>query len=284
MKVVCHFLTYCTLCLVVAQSAGADLQIATAGTTDWQIVRSADVSGVDRYAADTLAEYLQQITGAAFPVLGPNAVNPERPAIFVGLSKPALRHLGRDPLAALENQEHVTRSIGPNIFLYGKGVHGNLHAVMEFLENSLSWRWYSVYEPPVVPSDRTVTLAPFHRTRGFSFKCREVALRYGADFYLQNGINLGLETKLRSKGLDVPPHLVSWLPTDKFVHSSFIIELCAILKREHPSTMVKTLAYRRSQTQIPPALPAGHLQVAQLRWPHFSLSDRRQHPPLADAI
>jgi len=137
------------------------------------------------------------------------------------LSEPALRHLGRDPLAALEDQEHVTRSIGPNIFLYGQGVHGNLYAVIEFLENSLGWHWYSVYEPPVVPSERTVTLAPFHRTRGFSFKCREVALRYGADFYLQNGINMGLETNLRSKGLEAPPHLVSWLPTDKFVHSSF---------------------------------------------------------------
>jgi len=125
-------------------------------------------------------------------------MNSERPAIFVGLSEPALRYLGRDPLAALEDQEHVTRSIGPNIFLYGKGAHGNLHAVMEFLENSLGWRWYSVYD--------------------------------------------------------------------------YLIELCAILKREHPLTMVKTLAYRRSQTQIPPVLPGGSETAGQ---PHcFVRPDR----------
>jgi hypothetical protein len=37
----------------------------------------------------------------------------------------------------------------------------------------------------------------------------------------------------------------------------YLIELCATLNREHPETRVKTLAYRRSQTQIPPRLSDG---------------------------
>ena len=36
-----------------------------------------------------------------------------------------------------------------------------------------------------------------------------------------------------------------------------LIELCNTLGREHSATLVKTLAYRRSQTQIPPRLTAG---------------------------
>jgi len=35
------------------------------------------------------------------------------------------------------------------------------------------------------------------------------------------------------------------------------MELCNVLKREYPATRVKTLAYRRSQTQVPPRLPDG---------------------------
>ena len=37
----------------------------------------------------------------------------------------------------------------------------------------------------------------------------------------------------------------------------YLIELCDVLKKEHPRVFVKTLAYRRSQTQKPPVLPAG---------------------------
>ena len=47
MKVGYHLLFHCVLCLVVAQPEVADRQIAAAGTTNWQIVRSADASGVD---------------------------------------------------------------------------------------------------------------------------------------------------------------------------------------------------------------------------------------------
>jgi hypothetical protein len=348
----------------LSASSTADIHLASDGATDYQIVREVDASGVDCYAAETLAGYLQESTGAEFAIVTAEDRDSEKPAIFVGLSKPALAVLGANPLAGLKDQEHVARSIGRDVLLYGKGIHGNLHAAMEFLENSLGWRWYSVYEESVVPARPKLTLKPFHRTRGFSFRSREVQLRHGTDFYLQNGLNMGLERNLRRKQQEVPPHLVSWLPTESFVHSSFayippspddryadrfhwtakrnyfetnpeffsvgesgkrvpnlqlcfsnpglrneltenvrrhirisgerqyitidaadrpgrfchcqdcvaleerygspggplydyLIELCATFKHEHPDTMVKTLAYRRSQTQKPPRLPAG---------------------------
>ncbi|HUT95309.1 MAG TPA: DUF4838 domain-containing protein [Thermoguttaceae bacterium] len=350
--------------LLLPVTAGAEIRLASDGATDYEIVRAADASGVDCYAAKTLAGYLRQSTGAEFPLVTPDERAAGKPAIFVGLSEPALALSGPDPLAGLKDQGHVARSVGPDIVLYGQGVHGNLYAVTEFLENSVGWRWYSVYEEPVVPARPNLTLQPFHRTRGFDFTSREVPLRYGTDFYLQNRINMGLERELRRKQQPLPPHLVSWLPNENFVHSSFayipptpdaryagdfqwmtkrnyfetnpeffsvdesgqrvsnlqlcfsnpglrreltanvrehirlsgerqaitidaadrpgrfchcldcialedrygspggplydyLIELCATLQREHPATMVKTLAYRRSQTQIPPRLPAG---------------------------
>jgi hypothetical protein len=120
-------------------------------------------------------------------------------------------------MAGLKDQEHVSRSINRDIFLYGRAGHGNLHAVMEFLDVSLGWRWYSVFEKPVIPVRPTVRLKPFFRKRGFSFRSREVGLRYNHDFYYQNGINMGSERWGTRSG----PTYVPYLRNDKFVHSSF---------------------------------------------------------------
>ena len=84
----------------------------------------------------------------------------------------------------------MARSIGRNIFLYGKGVRGNLYAVMEFMESSLGWRWFSVFNRPAIPSRPSVTLAPFDRKRGFSFAYRETLPYFNHDFYYQQGVNL----------------------------------------------------------------------------------------------
>lgn len=43
-------------------------------------------------------------------------------------------------VAGLQDQAHVARTRGPDIFLYGRGGHGNLHASTEFLETSPGWR------------------------------------------------------------------------------------------------------------------------------------------------
>ena len=356
------------LAALACTAVAADLRLATQGTTTYQIVKPADPSAVDEYAVSTLAEYLKQITGAEFPAVSPEGMAAHGNAVFVGASAPALAHLGPDPLQTLEAQEHVARSIGRSIFLYGEGIHGNLHAVMAFLTDSLGWRWYSVYSEPVIPSKPTVVLAPFSRRRGFSFASREVGLRHRLDFYYQNGMNMGFTRRANSSrrryAVDIPAGFVSYMPNDKFVHSSFayippdpdvhyaktfdwlerrnyyetapeffsmnatgkrvgnmqlcfgnpelrkeltgnvlkhlsltaenniitidaadapgrfchcpackgleekhgspggpiydyLFELCALLRTSHPRAMVKTLAYRRSQTQKPPILPDG---------------------------
>lgn len=353
-----------TLALVAAADAdspdGGPIALSADGLTRYKIVPPDQPSRVDDYAAQTLAEYLGQITGAEFRVVAAAELPADTPALFVGVSAAALRRLGGDPLTPLDAQEHVSCSRGADIFLYGEGIHGNLHAVMEFLENSLGWRWYSVYEKPVVPSRPGVTLSPFHRQRGFSFPSRELTLYWSHDFYYQNGMNMASERW----GKDPPSPFVPYLRNDKFVHSLFayipptpdatharafewlprrdyfatnpdffsldpsgkrtpgrqlcfsnadlraelsanvlkhlavapgnqiitvdaedspgvfcccpgcrelevryhssggpifdyLFDLCALLERDHPGVLVKTLAYRRSQTQKPPVLPAG---------------------------
>ncbi len=210
----------------LAQSDGGQtITLAKAERAHYQIVAASDSDGIEAYAAKTLAGYLKEITGAEFPVVSPDECEADRPAIFVGLSEPALARLESEPLAKLRDQEHVARSIGPDILLYGKGHRASLDAVMEFLENSLGWRWYSFLEKPVVPKRATLTLKPFSRKRGFDFESRQLALRFGAAFYLQHGVNMGLETKLLQRRQAAPGYLKSWLLNEKFVHTSFSVTL-----------------------------------------------------------
>jgi len=344
-------------------AGGAELRLASNGRTDYRIVIPVQPEGTDRYAAETLAAYLKQSTGARFEIVS-TGESQNAPAIHVGMGRAARQLLGGGQESALLDQEHVARSKGKNIFLYGSGHRASLYAVMEFLENSIGWRWYSPFEKPQVPKRESLTLQPFHRNRGFGFRRRHLALRYNAEFFQQLGVNMGLETKLLERGQPVPDHLRSWMPNRNFVHASFsyipptpqdrygkdfawqtkrdyfatnpdffslnrsgkrvpnlqlcfsnrglreeftkqvkrllalsgerqiimvdaadrpgrfchcegciglekkhrtpggplfdyLIELSNTLRREHPQTRVKTLAYRRSQTQIPPTLPAG---------------------------
>jgi len=204
----------CTIILATV-AAAEDIRLAVEGQTSYRVVTPAHPSEVDAYAARELARYLNEITGAELGLVSPEAVGEDKPCIFLGASAPALKRLGvADPLAELKDEEHVTRSRGADIFLYGKGVHGNLWAAMEFLENSLGWRWYSVHEDPVVPKRATVTLKPFHRRRAFTIKYRQLQLNFGTDFYYQNGINMGFALKRRG------PEYVSRLPSTMFVHSA----------------------------------------------------------------
>ena len=200
-----------------APPAAPSLALAVNGVTRYRIVPPDQPSKVDDYAVQTLAATLKQMTGAEFPVVAAAELPAKAPALFVGISAPARQRLGGNPLTGLKDQEHVSRSQGPDILLYGKGVHGNLHAVMEFLENSLGWRWYSVYEKPTVPSRPSVTLKPFHRQRGFSFPSRELTLYWGPDFYYQDGMNMASE----KWGKDPASPFVPYLRNDKFVHSLF---------------------------------------------------------------
>jgi len=344
----------------LASLHAADLALSTNSRTNFRIVKPANPSAVDDYALARLSEYLRQMTGAEFPVVEAGKAAGDSPCLYVGISAAVSDRLGGDPLAALQDQEHVSRSRGGDIFLYGKGIHGNLHAVMEFLETSLGWRWYSVFEKPVIPATPTVSLKPFERKRGFSFRSREVGLLGDPHFYYQNGMNMASQ-KWGSLSED---GFVPYLRNDKFVHSSFsyipptpdtvysrafpwmermdyfatnpeffsmrangnrtpamqlcfsnpalrqeltrnilkhltiapgndiitvdaadnpdvfchcpeckalekkyqspggpiydyLIELCDLMQKQHPGKFVKTLAYRRSQTQKPPTLPAG---------------------------
>ncbi len=196
------------LCLLLGTALvlRADLELTREGATAYVVVPPENPTPVDAYAVRVLTNTLHRMTGAAFPVVSGNAwmeqrganvpldaatERPQSGAIFVGLSAPARARLGEaEPLAGLAGEEHVARSQGADIFLYGQGARGNLYAVMDFLENSLGWRWFSHLAHPVTPRRPALDLAPFARRTAFDFPLRESTTFFETAFYYLQGINL----------------------------------------------------------------------------------------------
>jgi hypothetical protein len=204
-------------CAGIGLVSASDLQLAKDGTTGYCIVKPRIMSPVDEYAINILARYLKEITGAVFPVVEPAGVTEQNDCIFVGLCEQACSALGTDPLSGFDEEEHVAKVIANDIYLYGNGIHGNLWAIMDFLENSLGWRWFSAYEEPVIPSIPMLVLKPFNRQRNFSFSKRETELRVNVDFYYQNCINNGYERRIK---VSDTPYQSSY-PRTKLVHTLF---------------------------------------------------------------
>lgn len=367
----------------LAECAG--LQLTTDGETGYAIVAPEKPSEVDNYAIKILEKFLKEKTGAKFSVVTPDKLPSGGKHIFVGLSAPVLKVIGKeDPLAVLKDQEYVVRSTGDDILLYGKGIHGNLHAVLDFMETTLGRRWYtdgvsygeaaSKREPlegePVFTVERNLIVKPFDRKGGFAF-----AYRIAVDpriLQYQHGLNMGFSERRQEfkkaygtdpfsdgveslKFMPLPGHtLFSYIPPDPKADGArafdwlkkkdyfitnrdffskdktgnrvvdqlcfsnpalraeltknvlehirilneqgyknpiidvsamdnstqfcfclgcqelkkkyqavggpiydYLFELCAVVKKQHPDTMIHTLAYRLSQTQKPPVMPSG---------------------------
>ncbi|MFC1453965.1 DUF4838 domain-containing protein [Verrucomicrobiota bacterium] len=203
-------------CNVTGPVSGPDLSLAVDGKTDYAIVRPSVPTDVDGYAINVLTNFLFQKTGACFPVVNPDQISPTNKYIFVGLSAPVLKRVGKNPLALLKDQGHVARSAGVDIVLYGKGIHGNLYAVFDFMENTLGWRWFSRFDKPVFTVERDLTLKPFNRTKGVSFAYRR-SFYYATEFCYQHGMNVGFSSisaliKARHGKDRFPPGVVSAVP------------------------------------------------------------------------
>ena len=185
-----------------AGASDGSVALAENGVSTHRIVIPVAATAVESLAAERLAYYIAEITGATLPIESGAEFDGSGPAIFVGLSQPALDRLGGDPLADLAPQQHVARSLGEDVFLYGVGVHGAYHAAMDFAEVSLGKRWYSPREAPVLPFTPTVILEPFERVEDFDFAHRRVQFFSDLRFYYEHGANMGVTPRAEQIGIE----------------------------------------------------------------------------------
>ncbi|KAA3618390.1 MAG: DUF4838 domain-containing protein [Calditrichaeota bacterium] len=111
--------------------------------TDYSIVIGKDASESEFWAAKELQKWLNEISGADFPIkddkteLGSNE-------IIVGYNKHAKALLGLNSIPQENASETFTyRNVKANLLFLGGKQRGVMYAVFSFLENELGCRWYT---------------------------------------------------------------------------------------------------------------------------------------------
>ena len=123
------------------QAATSDtMTIAQNGAAKAVIVLAADASEPERHAANELAGFLRQITGAKFETQAPPAAGQSRILVGPGAAKLAAVDFSTDGLGA---DGIVIRTIGEDLILAGGRPRGTLYAVYTFLEEHIGCRWWS---------------------------------------------------------------------------------------------------------------------------------------------
>lgn len=140
---------------VLALSAcNHDLELVSAGKTDYVIVILCSPTMIEQRAAKELNEYLDKMTGIVLPVVEDNTA-PAKYEISIGNTNRII------PLAIssdkLEQDGFYIRTEGRKLYIMGGNSYGTLYDVYELLEKYLGCRKYTP-AIEVVPQRSTVVL------------------------------------------------------------------------------------------------------------------------------
>jgi hypothetical protein len=125
-------------CVQAAESNA--VTIAQDGQAKAVIVIADDATEPERHAADELADFLRQITGAEFEIQAPPAAGKSRLLVGPEAAKLAAADFSTDGLGS---DGIVIRTVGDDLILAGGRPRGTLYAVYTFLEEHVGCRWWS---------------------------------------------------------------------------------------------------------------------------------------------
>jgi hypothetical protein len=137
---------------------GQAVTIAQEGAAKAVIVVAEDATEPERHAATELADFLRQITGAAFEISGPPAAGKSRLLVGPGAAKLAAADFSTDGLGA---DGIVIRTVGDDLILAGGRPRGTLYAVYTFLEENAGCRWWSS-TVSTIPKKPTLKVDPLN--------------------------------------------------------------------------------------------------------------------------
>jgi len=140
------------------------ITLATNGTTQYRIVIASSPTTMDMKAAEDLAMWLKEITGATFPVVSEKTsttatgkeISIGRTLLYAtsGIPKPGI-DLGRDGYSIAVK--------GNSLFITGGKTRGIINGVYCLLEEDLGCRWY-VQGTRTIPHQSTLKFKPVART------------------------------------------------------------------------------------------------------------------------
>lgn len=192
--------TRITVLLVVlsflAGHGRAAMTIAQNGMAKAIIVVAKDAPEPDRHAAKELADFLKQITGAAFEIS--HVIDKDKSCLLVGSQAAGLVDTNFST-EGLGSDGVILRTIGDDLILAGGDPRGTPYAVYTFLEDELGCRWWT---PGVstIPQKPTIQVGPLNVRYVPTLEYREPYWfdAHEGDWSVRNKCN-GNSNKLRAK-------------------------------------------------------------------------------------
>ena len=173
-----------------------ELTLATDGKTDYVIVIPAKPTTQEQKAAEELAQWLKEMTGAAFPTTPDTAPRQAREISVGRTSRLAIVDI---PAATkdLGDEGYAIAVQGQRLFLLGGRTRGPIYAVFALLEEDLGCRWYTSPRPGSsasinrIPNQPTLRFRPVPRSYVPVFDNREpyYAIAWDTTWSLRNRTN-----------------------------------------------------------------------------------------------
>ena len=140
-------------CVMTAAEAGV-VTIAQNGTAKCVLVVGPLAAPVERHAADELASFLRQVTGAPVEIV--DRRDADKSNLLVGAD--AARMVDPDfSTDGLARDGIVIRTVGDDLILAGGRPRGTLYAVYTLLEDQVGCRWWS-FSVSTIPKKPTLTV------------------------------------------------------------------------------------------------------------------------------
>ena len=172
------------------------LLLAEGGATGYAVVVHRGATPAERHAAEELARFLEQISGAKFPLQLAEAPVPEAArAIAVG-PEAAAAVIAPPEIGRLGSEGYIYRTRGSVLAIAGGRPRGTLYGVYSFLEDLLGCRWFT---PDVsrIPKKERLEFRALDRTYVPPLESRSTDYPNSrdADWAARNKIN-GTQTRL----------------------------------------------------------------------------------------
>ena len=214
--------------LLVGGSQLQGITLVDVERSDYTIVISPDSSPPQKYAAEELATFVEQISGVRLDV---SDAPTDGPMVFVGPSA-ALEAVSPDiDYEVLGEEGLVIRTVGSHLVLTGGRPRGTLYAVYEFLDGELGCRWYTNQDvtPAVthIPRLSQIKVGPLNKIKVPALDYRSAWYReaFEGDWAARNRLN-GQNTAVTEKhgGKNYYYRTQAWHTFKYFIDASEIEE------------------------------------------------------------
>ncbi|MBR2584524.1 MAG: DUF4838 domain-containing protein [Thermoguttaceae bacterium] len=198
------------------------LRLAGGGVSDYKVVLPENPSAVQRTAAEELASFLGQVTGAVFPIISEAEAKDKDKLLVIGpgeLSKSLLASAGAESEETLSQDGIILWTVGGSIVFSGHRDRGPLYAVCTFLEDIVGVRWWT-------STESTIPDRPDLEVPTVSLRYEPVLLSRDAtyfDRYGEKGPIFCARRKLNGHGNSIPPEYGGRMAFSLFVHTFYPI-------------------------------------------------------------